>query len=320
MTEALAADPFRNQLRARREQVRHIITEDPAMQHLLGVVERIAPSDLPVLVEGETGTGKELVARHLHASSLRAKKPFIAVNCAALPKELCESTLFGHERGAFTGAHDQHIGKFGQAHLGTLLLDEVHALDQSLQAKLLRVLQEFEIDRVGGRAPIPVDVRIVATASVRLRDLVAQGLFLEALYYRLNVIPVVLPPLRDRPGDVDVLADYFLERTGKCLTPGARAVLQRRRWPGNVRELQHTLQRAALLTIGPEIGAEHVASEPEPTRAHFDSRRIEDVEREAILQTLEDCAGNRTHAARILGISIRTLRIKLRAYGVAPAA
>src|SRR5262249_5718512 len=242
---------------------RPIISRDPALLRVLEVAESVASSRAPVLIQGESGTGKELLARYLHESGTRRARPFVAVNCAALPRHLRESELFGREPGAVTGAINRKIGKFELASGGTILLDEISEMELGLQAKLLRVLQEYEIDRVGGTAPVPVDVRVVATTNRRLRELVDRGRFREDLYYRLTVVPLVLPPLRERRGDVDLLADHFLTRFGGgrrlTLSPEAREVLRTRPWPGNVRELENALERAALLARGPELGPEDLA-------------------------------------------------------------
>ncbi len=301
---------------------RPIVTRHPALLRLLEVAETVASSRAPVLVQGESGTGKELLARFLHDRGSRRGKPFVAVNCAALPRDLLESELFGHERGAFTGALTRKIGKFELASGGTILLDEVSEMEIGLQAKLLRVLQEYEIDRVGGAAPVPVDVRIVATTNRRLRDLVDRGQFREDLYYRLMVVPLVLPPLRERPGDIDLLADHFLKRFGNghvlALTPAAREALRHRPWPGNVRELEHALERAALLARGPELGPEDLEDREAPVPrlgiGGLAGLTVREVERRLIFDTLRRTNNNRTQAARLLGISIRTLRNKLAEY------
>jgi len=302
---------------------RTLVTRDPALLRLLEIAETVASSRAPVLIQGESGTGKELLARFLHERGARRGRPFVAVNCAALPRELLESELFGHERGAFTGAVTRKIGKFELANGGTLLLDEVSEMEVGLQAKLLRVLQEYEVDRVGGAAPLPVDVRVVATTNRRLRDLVGKGAFREDLYYRLTVIPLVVPPLRERRGDVELLADHFLRRfdTGqrRTLSPAAREALTARSWPGNVRELENTLERAALLARGPVLEpADLEDRDAAPARAAdgLAGLTLREVERQLILQTLKRTENNRTQAARLLGISIRTLRNKLAEYRV----
>lgn len=321
-----------------------MIWRDPAMERVVQLSSQIARSDAPVLVTGESGTGKEVIARHLHQKSLRKDKPFVAVNCAAIPDNLLESELFGHEKGAFTGAIARRIGKFEEASGGTLLLDEISEMDVRLQAKLLRALQERMIDRVGGSQPVRVDLRIIATSNRNLGDAVREGSFREDLFYRLNVVHLRLPALRERPGDIVALADHFAKKyaeiNGLPLRPisgEARKLLLTNSWRGNVRELENTIHRAVLLAQGAEIGVDAVLT-PEgetlgPAAARDPAARaaqtaeavtrslvghtVADVERELILDTLDHCLGNRTHAAKILGISIRTLRNKLSEYGAA---
>jgi two-component system response regulator FlrC len=300
---------------------RLLIGRDPAVLRILEVAATIASSRAPVLIQGESGTGKELLARFLHDEGCRRGQPFVAVNCAALPRELLESELFGHERGAFTGAITRKIGKFERADGGTLLLDEVSEMEMGLQAKLLRVLQEYEVDRVGGAAPIPVDVRIIATTNRRLRDLVERGRFREDLYYRLSVVPLVLPPLRERTGDIDLLSDHFLERFAGSrplrLSSAAREALRSRPWSGNVRELENTLERAALLAGGDELepaDLENGDDGPPRLGTGLAGMTVREVERRLIVDTLKRTQNNRTQAARLLGISIRTLRNKLTEY------
>jgi len=292
-------------------------------------------------VTGESGTGKEVLARYVHRKSLRADKPFISVNCAAIPENLLESELFGHEKGAFTGAIARRIGKFEEANGGTLLLDEISEMDVRLQAKLLRALQERMIDRVGGTQPVKVDIRIIATSNRNLADAVREGSFREDLLYRLNVVHLRLPALRERPGDILVLADHFAKKyadlnglPARPIAADARKLLLTSAWRGNVRELENTMHRAVLLASGSEIAASAVLSPegealaPAPSRdpaaraaqtaeamtRSLVGHTVADVERELILDTLDHCLGNRTHAAKILGISIRTLRNKLSEY------
>jgi len=319
-----------------------LIWRDPAMERVVQLASQIARSEAPVLVTGESGTGKEVIARHLHQKSARKDKPFVAVNCAAIPDNLLESELFGHEKGAFTGAIARRIGKFEEANGGTLLLDEISEMDVRLQAKLLRALQERMIDRVGGTQPVKVDIRIIATSNRNLGDAVREGSFREDLLYRLNVVHLRLPALRERPGDILVLADHFSKKYAELnglpqrpIATEARRLLTANAWRGNVRELENTMHRAVLLATGAEIGTDAVLTpEGEALSAGAPARdpaaraaqtaeamtrslvghTVADVERELILDTLDHCLGNRTHAAKILGISIRTLRNKLSEY------
>jgi DNA-binding NtrC family response regulator len=318
---------------------RDLIHRDPAMGNVLKLAQQVAGSDASVLITGESGTGKEVLARYLHARSLRANKPFICVNCAAIPEALLESELFGHEKGAFTGAIARRIGKFEEANGGTLLLDEISEMDVRLQAKLLRAIQERVIDRVGGTKPVPVDIRIVATSNRNLTEAAREGKFREDLLFRLNVVNLKIPPLRERPGDILELAEHFVEKYSKAnglpprpLSAEARRALSINRWPGNVRELENTIHRAVLISSGEEIGPEGLVTpdggrleQAQPAVAHaalaaeqvtrvLVGRTVADVERDLILETLKHCLGNRTHAANILGISIRTLRNKLNEY------
>src|SRR5215471_12064809 len=328
-------------LAAVANDTRDLIYRDEAMAQVIKLAQQIAGSDASVLITGESGTGKEVIARYVHARSNRAKAPFISVNCAAIPESLLESELFGHEKGAFTGAVARRIGKFEEANGGTLLLDEISEMDVRLQAKLLRAVQERVIDRVGGTRPVPVDIRIVATSNRNLADAVREGTFREDLLFRLNVVNLKIPPLRERPADILELAQHFAkkyaEANGVPLRPisaDARRVLTANRWPGNVRELENTIHRAVLMAQGDEIGPEAIltpdgdrldVSKTQPAVAHATfaaeqftralvGRTVADVERDLILETLKHCLGNRTHAANILGISIRTLRNKLNEY------
>jgi two-component system response regulator FlrC len=315
-------------LEAVTEESHAIVYRDPAMEAVLKLAEQIAPSEASVLVTGESGTGKEVLARYIHRKSRRAKQAFISVNCAAIPENLLESELFGHEKGAFTGAVARRIGKFEEANGGTLLLDEVTEMHPRLQAKLLRAIQEREIDRVGGTQPIKVDIRLIATSNRDLDEAVRKGDFREDLYFRLNVVNLRLPSLRERPRDVEVLAQHFARKyalaNGLPDRPLAKTLLEaliRHAWRGNVRELENTMHRAVLLAGGAEIGPEAVTLAPAKASAAggganggLVGRTVADVERDLILETLQHCLGNRTHAANILGISIRTLRNKLQQY------
>ena len=307
---------------------RAILTQDPGMARLLSTVESVAASRATVLIQGESGTGKELLARFIHSRSPRAHRPFIAVNCAALPDGLLESELFGHERGAFTGALIKKIGRFEMAHTGTLLLDEISEMNLNLQAKLLRVLQEREVDRVGGRDPVPVNIRVIATTNRSLYREVEQGKFREDLYYRLNVFPIAVPPLRERPLDIPVLARHFVAQSASrngliqpVISEEAVAHLQCQPWKGNVRELENVMERAVLLAGQGAILPEHctVKREDETVIPLGQMKQVAngslwEMERELIFKTLARVKDNRTHAAKELGISIRTLRNKLREY------
>jgi DNA-binding NtrC family response regulator len=302
---------------------RRIVTRAPALQRVLAVAAGVAASRAPMLLEGESGTGKELVARYVHAAGPRRTQPFVAINCAALPRDLLESELFGHERGAFTGATARKLGKFELAHGGTLLLDEVSEMEPVLQAKLLRVLQEHEVDRVGGIRPVAIDTRVIATTNRPLRALVASGAFRRDLYYRLNVIPLTLPPLRTRREDIDALIDHFCRRfaAGQSLSvdAAARAYLKRQPWPGNVRELEHVIERGALLATGGVITAADVQIDEEPLAesaptGSLAGLTVHEVERRLIMETLRRTNNNRSRAAEMLGISVRTLRNKLAEY------
>ncbi len=317
------------------------VWRDPAMERVVRLAEQVARSDASVLITGESGTGKEVLARHVHTKSNRRTGAFVSVNCAAIPDNLLESELFGHEKGAFTGAVARRIGKFEEASGGTLLLDEISEMDVRLQSKLLRALQERVIDRVGGREPVRVDIRVLATSNRNLADEVRKGTFREDLFYRLNVVHLRLPALRERPADVLALTEHFARKYAEVngvpprpLSSEARRLAVANPWRGNVRELENTLHRAVLLASGSEIDAEAMRTPegdalggPAPGDAATRAARtaeavtrslvghtVAEVERDLILDTLDHCLGNRTHAAKILGISIRTLRNKLNEY------
>ena len=351
------------------------VVRDPAMAALMERAAQVARAEASVLVNGESGTGKEVLARFIHGASRRARGPFVALNCAALPESLLESELFGHEKGAFSGAIAARKGKFEQAAGGTLLLDEIAEMDPRLQAKLLRAVQEREIDRLGGTQPVKVDVRILAATHRDLAQEVARGRFREDLYFRLNVVRLRIPALRERPADILPLAEHFCARYAEVnglplrpLSGAARAALLVHPWPGNVRELENAIHRAVLLAAGGEIGAEAIelqaplaaenaampaavaiaplapamaaapgagfvagaaftpglpfapagaSAVPAAPVTALVGRRVEEVERDLILETLSHCLGNRTRAAEMLGISIRTLRNKLSEYRAA---
>ena len=388
-------------LEAVAEESHAIVCQDPAMLATLRMADQVAPSDASVMITGERGTGKELMARYIHRKSRRADQPFIAVNCAAIPENLLESELFGHEKGAFTGAVARRLGKFEEANGGTLLLDELSEMHPRLQAKLLRAIQEKEIDRIGSSQPVKVNVRLIATSNRNLENEVRSGNFREDLYFRLNVFSVGIPSLRERPEDIPLIADHFLKKYAaangmgeKHLSDDALIMLKAHHWRGNVRELENTMHRAVLLSKGETVGPEAImltsqllapegsaqasipqnspvanpfagpggtvpaapprgyappppaASAPPPSAppssappsslplptsyapppasangnglpsglAALVGRTVAEVERDLIIGTLSHCLGNRTHAANILGISIRTLRNKLKQY------
>lgn len=350
------ADLIAAVLAAVTEEQSTMIADDPKMKEVVKLADKIAPSEATVLITGESGTGKEVMSQYIHAKSKRSAAPFIAVNCAAIPENLLESELFGHEKGAFTGATARRIGKFEEAHTGTLLLDEVTEMDPSLQAKLLRAIQEREVTRVGSNAAVKVDVRIIATSNRDMQKAVDEGQFREDLYFRLNVVTLPLPALRERPQDIVTLAQFFADKYAeansvdkKKLSDAAKAKLQSYGWRGNIRELENTMHRAILMSMEDDLEADaiHLQGAVQSTAdkaaqasaastaanentggaskagAGLDNpggvealvgRTIADVERDMIVNTLEHCLGNRTHAANILGISIRTLRNKINAY------
>jgi len=325
-------------LEAVAEESHAIVHKDPRMAEVLRLADQVAPSEASVLVTGRSGTGKELIARYLHNKSKRNSGRFVAVNCAAIPENLLESELFGHEKGAFTGAVARRIGKFEEANGGTLLLDEISEMDPRLQAKLLRAIQEKEVDRIGSTKPVKVDVRIVATSNREMESEVAAGNFREDLYFRLNVMNIKIPTLAERPGDIDILAEYFVKKyteangvDARPLGSDALKALRGHNWPGNVRELENTMHRAVLLASGDEIGPDAIMMSDGEISSSLGAtgsesagdggtdglvgRTVADVERDLIIDTVQHCLGNRTHAANILGISIRTLRNKLKQYG-----
>ena len=314
------------------------VMDDPRSSELFAMAVKVAATPATVLISGESGTGKEVLARFIHRHSPRAEKPFVAVNCAAIPDNLLEATMFGYEKGAFTGAVQSQAGKFEQAQGGTLLLDEISEMPLALQAKLLRVLQEREVERVGGKKPVSLNIRIVATSNRDMAEAVAKGVFREDLYYRLNVFPVAIPPLRERREDIVAIARRFvvdhgarLGRTGVALSPEAEAVLLAHDWPGNVRELENVVQRALILSTGnsilppdlhllPRRPAEVAAPATPPvapSELQESAKRVDnmkDLEREHILRTLAEVGGSRKQAIERLGISERTLRYKLQQY------
>jgi DNA-binding NtrC family response regulator len=329
---------------ASRRGAPQIVGEDARLKQVSVALQRAAATDTTVLLEGESGTGKELFARTLHALSPRADGPFVAINCAAIPETLLETELFGHEKGAFTGASARKPGKFELAHRGTLFLDEIGDLPLSLQAKILRALEEKRFERVGGTASIQVDVRVVAATNRNLKAAVAARQYREDLYFRLSVFPITIPPLRDRPDDIPMLARHFIDRFCRdlnkkplALAPSAIEELCSYSWPGNVRELQNCIERAVILTEGDTIHARHLSlsfreAPLQPLPADTDGaplildlagsladvvkRLVTEVERRKIEQTLKEAAGNRNRAADLLQVSYKTLMAKLKEYGL----
>ena len=305
---------------ARRFACDNLIANDPRMLSVLELARKVAPANATVLITGESGTGKEVLARCIHRNSARAERVFVAVNCAALSPTLIESELFGHEKGSFTGAVGQHLGRFERAHGGTLFLDEIGELDGNLQSKLLRVLQEKTLERVGGARVISTDVRVIAATNRNLRAMVREGTFREDLFYRLNAFPLELPPLRERPADILLMARMFLKRSASemgrpvpRLSPEAAELLTGHSWPGNIRELQNMMERATIVA-GDQVEAEDL---PMPSDTQARPVRFRDIERRAIEDALARNNGNRTHAAEQLGISVRTLQYRLKEYGLA---
>jgi DNA-binding NtrC family response regulator len=327
---------LRREARQLRQRVRervapdNIIGTSPPMQHVFEVVDQVAPSKATVLITGESGTGKELVASAVHQRSPRATKPFIKLHCAALAESLLESELFGHEKGAFTGAVTRKEGRFEMADGGTLFLDEIGEISPSIQVKLLRFLQEHEFERVGGTQTLHVDVRVIAATNRNLPDEVAQGRFREDLYYRLNVVGLEMPPLRDRRVDLTDLARYFLARFTKenakaieGFTPEALELILSYDWPGNVRELENAVERAVVLATTPQIEAKHLPPNvrPKVTPAGMPivpGATLAELERYAILETLKLAGGSTSKAAEILAISTRTIQYRLHQYNKAP--
>jgi len=311
-----------------RYSLEQIIGQDKRMQEILSMIETVADAKSTVLICGESGTGKELIARAIHYLSPRAGGPFVKVNCAAISETLLESELFGHEKGAFTGAIRQHEGRFEQANGGTLLLDEISEMSAGVQSKLLRVLQEKEFDRVGGQRPIKVDVRVIATTNRDLEKEQEEGRFREDLFYRLNVVKIESPPLRDRKSDIPLLIEHFSKQFNEEMGKGiggfsedAMSLMMNYDWPGNVRQLENAVERGIVFCRGdavlpehlpPELGANVVGDAACP--GSWIGKRLEDIEKEVILETLKSVDDNRTKAAGILGISVRTLRNKLGAY------
>lgn len=322
LTKPFSFDTLKSLIKRLLPDDENIIAESKEMRRILEIVKEIAKTDITVLLTGESGVGKEIIAKYIHIHSNRADKPFVAINCAAITETLLEAELFGYEKGAFTGATERKPGKFEIAHQGTILLDEISEMAFKLQAKLLRVIQEKEVDRVGGTKPIPVDVRIIATTNRDLWDEVKKGNFREDLYYRINVFPVKIPPLRDRVEDIIPLAEFFLKRLANkvsrnfYLSEEIKKYLKNKQWHGNVRELENFIYRIAVLSKEEEIKVpsenEGILNEEKVAKAG----KIKDVERDIIMDALKKTNGNRTKAAKMLGISVRTLRNKINEYGL----
>ncbi len=305
-----------------------VIGDSPRMQEVLNLLELVAPSDATVLLLGETGTGKELAAQAIHLNSPRRSGPFVVVNCAALPETLLESELFGHERGAFTGAVGKKDGRFLLAHRGTLFLDEVGEFPPATQAKILRVLQTREFEPLGGTRTLKVDVRIIAATNRNLEAMVREGTFREDLFYRLNVFPITLPPLRERPDDLPRLADFFLRRFSskyqrpvQTLAPEVLQAFRRYPWPGNIRELENVLERGVIMCQTDTLTLQELPPALqnyglETAGADEDEPSLPELERQLIIRTLEKLSRNRRQAAEVLGISLEELDLKIRAYGL----
>ncbi len=324
------------ELKARLQErftFQNIIYSSPQMVEVMGLVARVAPSQATVLIRGESGTGKELIANAIHFASTRSDKPFIKVSCAAIPETLLESELFGHEKGAFTGAIQKRIGRFEEAHGGTIFLDEIGELTASTQVKLLRILQEKEFQRLGSNLSLKTDVRIIAATHRNLEEAMKQGLFREDLYYRLNVISILLPPLRERKEDIPILIDHFLKKYSEVnqkkiddLSKEARALLMRYSYPGNIRELENLIERAVVLCRGNMITTQdlpfHLREETSekqwesPGKGKTLPESLEEIERDLIIRALHQHQGIQTRAAESLGISERVLRYKMKKYGI----
>jgi DNA-binding NtrC family response regulator len=310
--------------------IKTLVTKNPKLLDILKLAKSVATSRSTILIQGESGTGKELLAAYIHENSGFNDEPYVAVNCAALPDTLAESELFGHEKGAFTGAVNRKMGKFELAKHGTVVLDEISEMTLPLQAKLLRVLQEREIDRVGGSRSVPMQARVVAISNVDLKKAVSENKFREDLYYRINVVPFTIPTLNERKGDIPLLVEHFLEKycqlnnqEKKKISDEAMTQLVNKEWKGNIRELENSIERAVLIGSGPELLPEHLFLDPADAVSRSQSHSVlsmkagmtvKEMEKQLITKTLEEVNDNRTHAAELLGISIRTLRNKLREY------
>jgi len=307
-------------------EAKEIITEDPNMLKILESARNVAATNSTVLILGESGTGKEMLAAYIHKNSGKSEPSYVALNCAALPENLAESELFGHEKGSFTGAANRKLGKLEMANQGTIVLDEIGEMPLSLQAKLLRALQERKVDRIGGNRPVPFNGRIIAISNVDLKNAVKEKKFREDLFYRVNVIPFTIPPLRHRKSDIPLLADYFLKkycslnnRETMTITEESISLLKKCEWKGNIRELENVIERAVIMGGGKHLQPKHLFLEETIDSENNDipfraGTSVKEMEKSLIFRTLEETNDNRTHAAKLLGISIRTLRNKLREY------
>jgi DNA-binding NtrC family response regulator len=311
-------------------EAKEIITEDPNMLKILESARNVAATNSTVLILGESGTGKEMLAAYIHQNSGKSEPSYVALNCAALPENLAESELFGHEKGSFTGAANRKLGKLEMANQGTIVLDEISEMPLSLQAKLLRALQERKVDRIGGNRPVPFNGRIIAISNVDLKNAVKEKKFREDLFYRVNVIPFTIPPLRHRQSDIPLLADYFLKkycslnnRETMTITEESISLLKKCEWKGNIRELENVIERAVIMGSGKHLQPKHLFLEETIDSENNDipfraGTSVKEMEKSLIFRTLEEVNDNRTHAAKLLGISIRTLRNKLREYETEP--
>ncbi len=313
-----------------KAEAKEIITEDPNMLKILEIAKNVAATNSTVLILGESGTGKEMLAAYIHQKSGKSEPSYVALNCAALPENLAESELFGHEKGAFTGAANRKLGKLEMANQGTIVLDEISEMPLSLQAKLLRALQERKVDRIGGNRPVPFNGRIIAISNVDLKNAVKEKKFREDLFYRVNVIPFTIPPLRHRKSDIPLLADYFLKkycslnnRETMTITEESISLLKKYEWKGNIRELENVIERAVIMGGGKHLQPKHLFLEETIDSENNDipfraGTSVKEMEKSLIYRTLEEVNDNRTHAAKLLGISIRTLRNKLKEYETEP--
>ncbi len=327
-SNSLSEKKAQNSIIRKTVENKETITNDPKMLKILETARNVAPTNSTVLILGESGTGKEMLADYIHQNSGRGDQPYIALNCAALPEHLAESELFGHEKGSFTGAANRKLGKLELASQGTIVLDEISEMSMPLQAKLLRAIQEREVDRIGGSRPVKIDARIIAISNINLKKAVEEGKFRQDLFYRVNVIPFTIPPLRERKSDIKLLAKYFLDKfcslnkkMGLSISEESFSLLMEGAWKGNIRELENVIERAVIMGDEKIIRPRHLFLEKPVNNMKKDmyfkaGLSVKEMEKTLIFQTLEEVDDNRTHAAKLLGISIRTLRNKLKEYRV----